>query len=150
MGEKLDETCKVVYRSSGLGVYAVVVRFCTMPLEKVAMIANSRAAARVSRAFFRTSNEASATTIAAPRPNYNRRDYNRRARERTASTRAGRWSARARTSWARRGASRSRTARSRRSRRSAARAAPERDHARWSWLCYGLPDDDTTMPTLQK
>jgi len=41
MGEKLDETCKVVYRSSGLGVYAVVVRFCTMPLEKVAMIANS-------------------------------------------------------------------------------------------------------------
>jgi len=31
----------MVYRSSGLGVYAVVVRFVTMPLEKVAMIANS-------------------------------------------------------------------------------------------------------------
>ena len=31
----------MVYRSSGLGVYAVVVRYATMPFEKVAMIANS-------------------------------------------------------------------------------------------------------------
>ena len=31
----------MVYRSTGLGVYAVVVRYVTMPFEKVAMIANS-------------------------------------------------------------------------------------------------------------
>lgn len=31
----------MVYRSSGLGVYAVCVRYCTMPLERIAMIMNS-------------------------------------------------------------------------------------------------------------
>ena len=32
---------QMTYRSTGLGVYAVAVRFCTMPLEKLAMIMNS-------------------------------------------------------------------------------------------------------------
>ena len=39
--ENLVTPCQTTYRSVGLGVYAVVVRYCTMPLEKVAMIANS-------------------------------------------------------------------------------------------------------------
>ena len=39
--EHLVTPCQTTYRSVGLGVYAVVVRYCTMPLEKVAMIANS-------------------------------------------------------------------------------------------------------------
>ena len=39
--ENLVTPCQTAYRSVGLGVYAVVVRYCTMPLEKVAMIANS-------------------------------------------------------------------------------------------------------------
>ncbi len=39
--DNLVTPCQTTYRSVGLGVYAVVVRYCTMPLEKVAMIANS-------------------------------------------------------------------------------------------------------------
>lgn len=39
--DSLVAPCQTTYRSVGLGVYAVVVRYATMPLEKVAMIANS-------------------------------------------------------------------------------------------------------------
>ena len=37
----LAENIKMWYRSGGLGVYAVAVRFATAPLEKAAMIMNS-------------------------------------------------------------------------------------------------------------
>eukprot|EP00729_Bicosta_minor_P015245 gene15245-13928_t len=39
--EDVQHNMQVTYRSVGLGVYAVVVRFATMPLEKLAMIMNS-------------------------------------------------------------------------------------------------------------
>ena len=32
---------QMTYRSTGLGLYAIAVRCCTMPLEKLAMIMNS-------------------------------------------------------------------------------------------------------------
>ena len=41
VGESAATGAAMVYRSSGLGVYAVVVRFSTMPLEKLAMVMNS-------------------------------------------------------------------------------------------------------------
>lgn len=41
LSEAEVEMAAMSYRSAGLGCYAVVVRFCTMPLEKLAMIANS-------------------------------------------------------------------------------------------------------------
>ena len=41
MPEWLRQPLQMVYRSGGLGVYAVGVRYVTMPMEKVAMIANS-------------------------------------------------------------------------------------------------------------
>jgi len=39
--DHVEGPAKMAYRSGGLGIYAVVVRYCTMPLEKVAMIMNS-------------------------------------------------------------------------------------------------------------
>ena len=41
MPDSVSETIRLGYRSGGLSVYAVVVRYCTMPLEKIAMIMNS-------------------------------------------------------------------------------------------------------------
>lgn len=41
MPDSVAESAKLSYRSGGLGVYAVIVRFATMPLEKVAMVINS-------------------------------------------------------------------------------------------------------------
>ena len=40
-GEQMADPASMAYRSFGLGCYAVVVRYCTMPLEKTAMIMNS-------------------------------------------------------------------------------------------------------------
>jgi len=36
-----EESVKVAYRSTGLGIYAVVMRFAGMPLERLAMVLNS-------------------------------------------------------------------------------------------------------------
>ena len=41
MPDTVTESAKLAYRSGGLGIYAVVVRFVTMPLEKIAMVMNS-------------------------------------------------------------------------------------------------------------
>lgn len=43
-----QESVKVAYRSTGLGIYAVVMRFAGMPLERLAMVLNS---SQVPRAF---------------------------------------------------------------------------------------------------
>lgn len=39
--ESIAAPAEMMYRSFGLGIYAVVVRYATMPLEKIAMIMNS-------------------------------------------------------------------------------------------------------------
>ena len=48
---------QMTYRSTGLGFYAIAVRCCTMPLEKLAMIMNSAQVRRASHpCFTRTHN----------------------------------------------------------------------------------------------
>ena len=51
----IAENVKMCYRSFGLGVYAVGIRFLTMPLEKTAMVMNS-SQVRIGRLYLLLSN----------------------------------------------------------------------------------------------